>query len=73
MVACGAVRKLLSLINVDGTSSTKEKALRMLKMHGHSWKQSPCFPYELRANPKLLFLFPYHKKAVYQQLSFNLH
>ncbi|KAI0500130.1 hypothetical protein KFK09_018339 [Dendrobium nobile] len=50
MMVCGAVKKLLGLIHVDdGQSSTKEKALKMVRMHGDSWRQSPCFPCELRA------------------------
>ncbi|XP_020572413.1 E3 ubiquitin-protein ligase PUB23-like [Phalaenopsis equestris] len=49
MMGCGAVRKLFGLIHVDGHSSTKEKALMMVRMHGHAWRQYPCFPVELRA------------------------
>ncbi|KAK8946062.1 E3 ubiquitin-protein ligase PUB23 [Platanthera guangdongensis] len=49
MMSCGALRKLLGLIHADGTSSAKEKALMMVRMHGEAWRQSPCFPVELRA------------------------
>ncbi|PKA53966.1 E3 ubiquitin-protein ligase PUB23 [Apostasia shenzhenica] len=49
MMACGAVRKLLGLLHGDGSSATKEKALKMIRMHGDAWRQYPCFPCELRA------------------------
>lgn len=49
MMVCGAVRELFGLIHTDGHSSTKEKALRMVRMHGDAWRQYPCFPVELRA------------------------
>ncbi|XP_020598983.1 E3 ubiquitin-protein ligase PUB23-like [Phalaenopsis equestris] len=50
MMICGAVKKLLGLIHGDdGRSTTKEKALKMMRMHGDVWRQSPCFPCELRA------------------------
>ncbi|KAL0923442.1 hypothetical protein M5K25_007499 [Dendrobium thyrsiflorum] len=49
MMACGAVKKLFGLIHVDGQSSTKEKALSMVRMHNDAWRQYPCFPIELRA------------------------
>lgn len=54
MMSFGAVRKLIGLLHVEGWSSTKEKAVKMLKMHGGVWRQYGCFPSELREYLKLL-------------------
>lgn len=57
MMAYGAVKKLLMILHMDssggvgdggGRSSTKEKVIKILKMHGSSWRRSPCFPSELK-------------------------
>ncbi|KAG6597231.1 E3 ubiquitin-protein ligase PUB23, partial [Cucurbita argyrosperma subsp. sororia] len=56
MMACGVVKKLMMILHMDGggggggggRSSTKEKAIKILKMHGSSWRRSPCFPSELK-------------------------
>ena len=55
MMACGAVKKLLMILHMDsagvgdgGRSSTKEKVIKILKMHGNKWRRSPCFPSELK-------------------------
>lgn len=55
MVACGAVKKLLMILHMDGgggggggRSSTKEKVIKILKIHGGKWRRSPCFPCELK-------------------------
>lgn len=48
MLAFGAVEKLICFMNIDNRSSTKEKAKKMVKMHGAFWKKYPCFPCELR-------------------------
>ncbi|KAK1303571.1 E3 ubiquitin-protein ligase PUB23 [Acorus calamus] len=48
MVMCGAVKKLLGVLHVDGRSSTKEKAMRMIRLHGGVWRRYPCCPSELR-------------------------
>ncbi|XP_062097784.1 E3 ubiquitin-protein ligase PUB23-like [Humulus lupulus] len=43
MVMCGAVKKLVALLHMDGRSSTKEKVVKMFKLHANSWKRYPCF------------------------------
>ncbi|XP_058085483.1 E3 ubiquitin-protein ligase PUB23-like [Magnolia sinica] len=48
MLMFGAVKKLLGLLHINGRSSTKEKAMKIIKLHGNSWRQYPCFPCELR-------------------------
>lgn len=46
-LAFGAVKKLVALLHIDGRSSTKDKVVMILKMHGSSWMRYPCFPTEL--------------------------
>ncbi|KAI4338750.1 hypothetical protein MLD38_023768 [Melastoma candidum] len=48
MVACGAVKKLVELLHMDGGSSTKEKVVRMFKLYGQTWTRFPCFPDALK-------------------------
>ncbi|XP_022155721.1 E3 ubiquitin-protein ligase PUB23-like [Momordica charantia] len=50
MMGCGAVKKLLGILNNngDGRSSTKEKARKIMNIHGSFWRRFPCFPYEFR-------------------------
>lgn len=48
MLAYGSVKKLLALMHMDGRSSTKDKAIKIFKLHGDSWKRSPCYPCELK-------------------------
>ncbi|XVE90839.1 hypothetical protein DITRI_Ditri20bG0108300 [Diplodiscus trichospermus] len=48
MLMCGAVKKLVALINLEGQSSTKEKVLNIFKLHGNSWRPHPCFPCDLK-------------------------
>ncbi|KAJ8632069.1 hypothetical protein MRB53_025405 [Persea americana] len=48
MLMFGAVKKLLGLLHMDGRSSTKDKALKIIRLHENSWRQYPCFPGELR-------------------------
>ncbi|KAF4388146.1 hypothetical protein G4B88_021842 [Cannabis sativa] len=43
MVMCGAVKKLVALLHIDGRSSTKDKVVKMFKLHANSWKRYPCF------------------------------
>ncbi|KAJ0989965.1 hypothetical protein J5N97_008321 [Dioscorea zingiberensis] len=54
MLFCGAIRKLVGLLHIDGRSSTKEKALKIIRMHGGFWRQYPCFPSELKDYMRLL-------------------
>ncbi|KAL4178512.1 hypothetical protein AMTRI_Chr13g115400 [Amborella trichopoda] len=44
----GSVSKLCGLMQAYGNSSTKEKALKILKLHGKSWRNSACFPSQLQ-------------------------
>ncbi|PIA32753.1 hypothetical protein AQUCO_04400152v1 [Aquilegia coerulea] len=48
MLMFGSVRKLLGLLHIDGRSSTKDKAMKIIKLHGDKWRKYPCFPNELR-------------------------
>ncbi|WOL06293.1 E3 ubiquitin-protein ligase [Canna indica] len=51
MMVSGSVRKLLALVQMEGegrSSSTKEKAIRIIKLHGHFWSQYACFPAEFK-------------------------
>ncbi|KAG8363503.1 hypothetical protein BUALT_Bualt19G0029100 [Buddleja alternifolia] len=51
MLVCGAVKKLVALLNIDGgagRSATKERVVKILKMHGGTWRQYPCFPSEVK-------------------------
>ncbi|GJN01908.1 hypothetical protein PR202_ga19212 [Eleusine coracana subsp. coracana] len=54
MVVSGCVGKLLAVVQVETSPSTKEKAARMLKVHGAFWRQYPCFPTDLRDYLKFL-------------------
>lgn len=47
MAVVGSVMKLLALSHIDGQSSTKERAMRMIKLHGAAWKRYPCVPSDL--------------------------
>ncbi|PWZ44217.1 E3 ubiquitin-protein ligase PUB23 [Zea mays] len=44
MLMSGGVAKLLALLQVENSASTKEKAAKLLRMHGAFWRQYPCFP-----------------------------
>ncbi|OWM64316.1 E3 ubiquitin-protein ligase PUB23-like [Punica granatum] len=48
MLAYGVVKKLAALLHMDGWSSTKDRVVRMFKLHGNTWKRYPCFPRELK-------------------------
>lgn len=54
MVVSGCVAKLLALLQVESSPSTKEKAAKMLKVHGAFWRKYPCFPTDLRDYLKFL-------------------
>ncbi|KAK6121586.1 hypothetical protein DH2020_044666 [Rehmannia glutinosa] len=51
MLVCGAVKKLVALLNVGGgggQGTTKDRVVKILKLHGGSWRRYPCFPGELK-------------------------
>ncbi|KAL5560685.1 hypothetical protein UlMin_036896 [Ulmus minor] len=48
MLICGSVKKLVGLLHMHGRCSTKDKAVKILKLHGNSWKRYPCFPIVLK-------------------------
>ncbi|KAM0897947.1 hypothetical protein ACQ4PT_022241 [Festuca glaucescens] len=54
LVTSGGVAKLLALLQVESSASTKEKAGRMLRVHGAFWRQYPCFPADLKDYLKFL-------------------
>ncbi|XP_042484150.1 E3 ubiquitin-protein ligase PUB23-like [Macadamia integrifolia] len=47
MSQLGFMKKLFELVHIDGHSSTKDKAMKILKLHGNTWRQYPCFPCNL--------------------------
>ncbi|KAJ4953355.1 hypothetical protein NE237_030187 [Protea cynaroides] len=54
MLLLGSVKKLMVLLHVDGHSSMKEKAVKILKLHGNTWQQYPCFPSDMKDYLKFL-------------------
>ncbi|XP_047977252.1 E3 ubiquitin-protein ligase PUB23-like [Salvia hispanica] len=49
MLMCGAVKKLVALLHVGaGQSTTKERAAKILKLHGREWRRYPCFTSDVR-------------------------
>ncbi|KZV57965.1 hypothetical protein F511_12121 [Dorcoceras hygrometricum] len=50
MLVCGAVGRLVSLLHVNAGvgGQTKERVLRILKLHGGRWRRYPCFPSEFK-------------------------
>jgi hypothetical protein len=54
MLMSGGVAKLLALMQVESSASTKDKAARLLRVHGAFWRQYPCFPTDLRDYLKFL-------------------
>ncbi|KAF7851929.1 hypothetical protein BT93_L1642 [Corymbia citriodora subsp. variegata] len=44
MLRVGVAAKLCLVLQVEGTSKTKEKAREILKLHARAWKNSPCIP-----------------------------
>ncbi|XP_006652717.2 E3 ubiquitin-protein ligase PUB23-like [Oryza brachyantha] len=54
MVVSGAVAKLLALMQMESSPSTKDKAAKMLRAHGAFWRQYPCFPTDLKDHLKFL-------------------
>ncbi|KAF0934666.1 hypothetical protein E2562_026414 [Oryza meyeriana var. granulata] len=54
MMLTGAVAKLLGLLHVESAPSTKQKTVRMVRIHGVVWRQYPCFPTDFRDYLRLL-------------------
>ncbi|KAL8062249.1 hypothetical protein ABFX02_02G135200 [Erythranthe guttata] len=48
MLVCGAVKKLVALLHIGGRSTTKERVVKILKMHGRMWRRYPCFPGDVK-------------------------
>ncbi|KAK3446963.1 hypothetical protein EUGRSUZ_A02580 [Eucalyptus grandis] len=46
MLQVGVAAKLCLVLQVEGTSKTREKAKEILKLHARAWKNSPCIPAE---------------------------
>ncbi|XP_048141983.1 E3 ubiquitin-protein ligase PUB22-like [Rhodamnia argentea] len=42
MLQVGVAAKMCLVLQVEGTSKTKEKAREILKLHARAWKNSPC-------------------------------
>lgn len=47
MLVCGAVRRLVALLHVGG-GATRDRVVKILKLHGGAWRRYPCFPSELK-------------------------
>ncbi|KAF6151745.1 hypothetical protein GIB67_002028 [Kingdonia uniflora] len=54
MLIFGTVKKLLGFLHIGGRSSTKDKAVKIIKLHAKSWKQYPCFNTELENYLRLI-------------------
>uniref|UniRef100_A0A0D9VJP8 U-box domain-containing protein n=1 Tax=Leersia perrieri TaxID=77586 RepID=A0A0D9VJP8_9ORYZ len=54
MMLTGAVAKLLGLLHVESAPATKQKTVRMVRIHGVVWRQYPCFPTDFRDYLRLL-------------------
>lgn len=49
MLVYGAVKKLIALLQICGPqSTTREKVVKILKMHGRTWWRYPCLPADLK-------------------------
>ncbi|KAA8515773.1 hypothetical protein F0562_018616 [Nyssa sinensis] len=48
MLIFGSVKKLVAVLHIHGRSATKEKVVKIFKLHGKSWRGYPCFPSELK-------------------------
>ncbi|KAK4416122.1 E3 ubiquitin-protein ligase PUB22 [Sesamum alatum] len=54
MLVYGAVQKLMALLNVGSgggggeQGTTRDRVVRILKLHGGTWRRFPCFPGELK-------------------------
>ncbi|XP_073271080.1 E3 ubiquitin-protein ligase PUB23-like [Primulina huaijiensis] len=49
MLVYGAVKKLVALLQIGGgQSTTREKVVKILKLHGRTWWRYPCLPGELK-------------------------
>ncbi|XP_073147112.1 E3 ubiquitin-protein ligase PUB23-like [Henckelia pumila] len=52
MLVYGAVKKLVALLQIcggGGHSATREKVVKILKMHGRTWWRYPCLPGDLKS------------------------
>ncbi|CAI9102984.1 OLC1v1001390C1 [Oldenlandia corymbosa var. corymbosa] len=48
MLMCGTVKKLVVLLHMGGSSSTKNRIVRIFKCHSNFWKKYPCFPSDVK-------------------------
>ncbi|XP_059637421.1 E3 ubiquitin-protein ligase PUB23-like [Cornus florida] len=48
MLIFGSVEKLVVLLHIDGRSSTKDKVVKIFKLHGNSWRRYSCFRCDLK-------------------------
>lgn len=49
MLLSGAVKKLVALLNIGGGhSTTKERVVKILKLHAPTWRRYSCFPADVR-------------------------
>ncbi|KAI3449003.1 hypothetical protein Pfo_005668 [Paulownia fortunei] len=51
MLVCGAVTKLAALLHIGGgggQTTTKDRVVKILKLHGGTWRRYPCFPCGLK-------------------------
>ncbi|XP_073026324.1 E3 ubiquitin-protein ligase PUB23-like [Primulina eburnea] len=50
ILVCGAVGRLVSLLQMDGGvgGPTTERVVKILQLHGGRWRRYPCFPIEFK-------------------------
>ncbi|XP_027113515.1 E3 ubiquitin-protein ligase PUB23 [Coffea arabica] len=48
MLMFGSVKKLVALLHIGGSSTTKARVIKIFKYHGNTWKRYPCFPSDIK-------------------------
>ncbi|CAI9760498.1 unnamed protein product [Fraxinus pennsylvanica] len=48
LLVCGAVKRLVALLHISGRSNTKDRVVKIFKLHSRRWRRYPCFPSELK-------------------------
>ncbi|KAL2478074.1 E3 ubiquitin-protein ligase [Forsythia ovata] len=48
MLVCGTVKRLVALLHISGRSTTKDRVVKIFKLHSRRWRRYPCFPLELK-------------------------
>ncbi|CAI9765080.1 unnamed protein product [Fraxinus pennsylvanica] len=48
MLVCGTVKRLVTLLHISGRSTTKDRVVKIFKLHSRRWRRYPCYPCELK-------------------------